>query len=878
MNRKKLMVLGIVGVMIVSCLSVRADDRGQSQFLFPPRKTDGVFPRHYRPARTIDCLHLKLDIKVIMSESRVEATAHYQFEPIHDSVKEIHFDAIEMEIEKVNCNASAELDWTYADNKLHITFEDSLPIDKTYNLSITYKATPEGGMYFTDSKHVAPQSPDQLYTLNEDTWGSHWIPCVDYPNDRMVTEMVATVPKEFTTLSNGLLVESTIEGDWKTDHWKQEIPHVIYLVSLVVGKFDIVKDEWNGIPVEYYVEEGLAGDARPSMGKTPAMIEFFSDYFGYEYPYEKYAQVAVRYFRAGGMEHTTATTLFEWAVIDETARLDTDYDGLIAHELAHQWFGDLVTCESWPQLWLNEGFATLSDALWFEHEKGEDAYLEAISGKMESYINSSRRYTRPIVTNTFDNPWEMFDSHSYPKGASVLHMLRQQLGDELFRKSLKLYLHQNAVGLVDTDDLMEAIEEATGKPMDRFFEQWVFSAGHPKVEVKHEWLPKTKQVKLRIQQTQEMEEGAPAFAFPLEIEVATEDETILESFDMSKKDETVFIDCPKAPKRINVDPSIKVLMELTHKKSQDMLLEDLRNGSTIIVRIRAAREFDDDDDDRVIDALEHTLNHDSYWKVQQTAAQSLGKIHNEKTRKILMKASHHPHPNVRREVIEQLGKYYKDEEIYAILVERFKEDESIHVVTAAVNGLSNLKLEKAAAVLLPGLQRESHRNKIRTAVMNALVDFEEPKVYSSLVKYSKDPNPRGVRHTAIRGLGRLVDKIEKHQDKTRELLLDYLESESDSIKRAAISALQDLKDEKAIPQLRRVANDDSEEGIRNQADGAIQEIRKEEVPDLAGKNSRRIDELEDENKKLEERLEKLEKALELLKKDDNNDESENDEQ
>ncbi|MEW6234285.1 MAG: M1 family aminopeptidase [Candidatus Omnitrophota bacterium] len=863
--RKLLWGISFFIFMLTAIAGSAAADRIADGFrLFPPKKIDGVFNRSYQPERTVDCEHLTLEIKVFMKEMRIEATAKYQFRPLYDGVSSIRFDAKDMKIEKVECDAPGSMDWTYADNALLITFSQSLPMDRSYNMSIAYSAAPKEGMYFSDSQHAAPVNPDQLYTLNEPNQAKNWFPCLDYPNDRMVTEMIATVPKEFVTLSNGLLVESKEEGEWRTDVWKQKIPHVVYLVSLVVGHFDIVRDDWKGIPVEYYVEKGLAKDARPSMGKTPAMIDFFSDFFGYPYPYEKYAQAAVRDFRAGGMEHTTATTLHEWTVMDEEARLDADQDGLIAHELSHQWFGDLITCKSWPELWLNEGFATYSDALWFQHAEGEDRFLDAMMGNMVEYINSSRSYTRPIVDNRFANPDEMFDSHSYPKGACVLHMLRNQLGDDLYRKIMKRYLEKFAPGLVDTDDFLETIQEVSGRPMDRFFEQWIYTPGHPKIKASHEWLPKLKQVRVRLQQTQEAADGAPAYAFPLEIDVATKSGILHHTADIAKKDETVSIHCQEPPISVDINPRLKVLMELAHEKSQEMLLEELQNGSTIVIRLRALSALSGKDDERIIDALAKRLNEDSYWKVQSEAAEVIGRFQTEKTKKILLAACHHPNPKVRRTVVSQLGKFYKDKDAFEAAADRFKNDKSIYVIAAAADSLQRIKLDGVYSILRPGLDRESYRDTVRSAALNALIELEEPRIYSELDKFSKDPYSRGIRMTAMRGLGELAEKTKKNANKTREMLLEYLQSSSDRIRSGAISGLQALKDEKAIPHLHRVAKDDASESLRSQADNAIKEIRREKGSQLSADNAKRLDDLFDQQKKFETRVKELEETVKRL--------------
>lgn len=839
--------------------------------LFPPQLKDGVFPHHYRPDRTVDFDHLKLEIKVFMKEMRIEGTAHFTVRPLHNRVKTIRFDAYMLDIKNVVCPGASDLKWNYSDNSLYVNFAQNLPADRTQQISIEYTGNKlkaggrfGGGMMFTDSQHVAQESADQMFTLNEPFGASAWIPCGDYPNDRLVTEIYATVPQEFTTLSNGLLLDSKKDGEWRTDHWAQKVAHPTYLVSLVVGHFDVVRDEWRGVPVEYYVEKGLANDARPSMGKTPQMIDFYSNYLDCPYPYEKYAQVAVRYFTAGGMEHTTATTMHQWIVMDENARQDTDMDSLIAHELSHQWFGDYATCESWPQLWLNESFATFMDALWDEHAKGKDAYLEAMLERLEGYVGESRAYTRPIVDNRFEDAGEMFDGHSYPKGAFVLHMLRNQLGPDLFQKSLQDYLKKNAPGLVNTNDLRKSIEAVSGRPMDRFFEQWIFRPGHPKLQVQHEWREKEKQVKLTLKQTQEIKEGDPAFAFPLTVEICADGDPIRKTFEISKKEESVFVDCPQAPKSVNVDPDLQVLMELDHKKSEDMLLYDLEKGSTIIVRIRAARALADNRNDVTRAALLKSAKSDPYLRARFEAIATLTKDRSPETLVALLSLIKDPEPKIRNRIVNALDGFYKEKKAIDALLDRVQNDSSHNVQADAARVVARLKPENACGILRKGLNVSSWEFRMQTAAMDALVDLHDPGVYDDLVRFSKDPYSRDVRSTAIRGLGRLAGKIKKNENKTLTLLLEYLKSPADSIRQAAISGLQDLGQEDAIPQLRWVEQNDGEKHVREAAGRAAAEIRKGKDGDLAAQNAGRIDKLEDQNKKLEDRLKELETQLKAI--------------
>ncbi|MBI1387549.1 MAG: hypothetical protein GC154_03785 [bacterium] len=843
--------------------------------LFPPQLVDGVYPRHYRPNRTVDFKHMTLNIQVFMDEQRVEGVVHYLMTPLHDAVTTVRLDAVDMEILDVRSTAGVPFSWNYFDNQVYVTFEKPLPVNES-ELSIQYKAQPKDSMYFSEADHMPAVHPDQMYTLCEPFGASMWFPANDYPNDRMQTEMVATVPKQFVTLSNGLLIDSKEDGAWRTDHWKMEIPHASYLVSLVVGDFDVVHDEWRGKPVDYYVEAGRAEDAMPSLGKTPDMLEFFSEFLDYPYPYEKYAQSMVRYFLAGGMEHTSATTMFEYLTIDKEARVDTHYDWLIMHEMAHQWFGDLLTCEKWGQLWLNESFATYTEALWERHAEGEDSYELYMREKAETYIGESHSYTRAIDTNEFADPREMFDRHTYPKGGFVLYMLHQQLGEDLFRKSMHQYLVDNAPGLVDTDDYMEAIEKATGKPMDRFFEQWIYSPGHPKVKVSHEWLPDTKQVKLHIQQTQEMEKGRPAFAFPLEIEIPTPSGVVNETIQIGLKDETAFIDCPDTPGTIDVDPHGRVLMELDHNKSLDMNLYDLQHGSTGIVMIRAIEPLKNEREPRVVDALAACASSDANYRVRVEAAAALGVIQTPEAKAALLSLTGIENHDVRESVMRALGRFRDDADAIRALRTAL-DDKAIHVVAAAARALARADENGAASAVRPLLNRPSHRETIRTAAIGALVGLKDKSIFSTLVKYSKDPYHRDLRIPAIQNIGQLAYDTKSHEKEALDLLVDRLDSNDPRVRGAAIAGLKSLRNEDAIPYLQRYAEGGAAFGgsfdpqnLRKQASDAIASIRRDRESELAAKNAERLDKMELDRKKLQDRVDELEQTLKKLSKSANN--------
>ena len=335
--------------------------------------------------------------------------------------------------------------------------------------------------------------------------------------------MIATVPAGMTAISNGRLLrrtENRARGT-ATFHWKQAIPHVSYLVTLVAGEYEAIRYRWKKVPLTVWAPRGRKADAARACDKTPKMMEFFSSFTGAPYPYEKYDQVFVQDFIFGGMENTTATTLTDTALLDRRSFLDASMDSLVAHELAHQWFGDLLTCRDWSQAWLNEGFATYFDALFREHDLGRDEYLQNVLSLRDNYFQEDgRNYRRSIVTTRYRDPVELFDRHLYEKGALVLHMLRGVLGDDDFRRSLRHYVARHREGSVETVDLRRAVEEVTGRNLEPFFDQWVHRAGHPEIKATFSWDEKRRTATVSVKQAQSAVDDTPlVFRMPLAVAV-----------------------------------------------------------------------------------------------------------------------------------------------------------------------------------------------------------------------------------------------------------------------------------------------------------------------------------------------------------------------
>lgn len=415
--------------------------------------------------------------------------------------------------------------------------------------------------------------PGQIHTQGQPDFTRIWLPSHDHPNEKMTTEVIVTVPEGYQVLSNGRLLSKDdmagdpVEGDGNEGrrrwHWLQDQPHPIYLVTLVVGQFDIVTLAEEPVPMRIWAPLGRGRQCLEVFKDTPRMMAYFVDQFG-EYPWAKYDQVTPRHYTMGAMENTSASTFYIQAA-SSTARAERD---IIAHELIHQWFGNLVTCESWEHLWLNEGWASMGEALWAEEEArqaGEDpeaAYL----GKIARFLTTQRmnQTSAPLfpglASKQFNQPFENFfkTDNPYGKGALVLHMLRRQLGDRAFFEGSRLFLRRHAFGSADTDDFRRALEEVSGVSLQRFFEQWVMRPGIPSLEVDLDWDSGASAVVVRVRQLQTIDRHNPAYAFDLPLAIVHGGERRMVRMAVDGRVSELRVAIPSRPSRVEVDPGLEI--------------------------------------------------------------------------------------------------------------------------------------------------------------------------------------------------------------------------------------------------------------------------------------------------------------------------------
>jgi aminopeptidase N len=817
--------------------------------------------------RRIDIQHIRLDLSLDLEAQSLEGTAQIDFTVLQPG-RQVMLDAVDHDVSGIwHAPGQGEpiaLEFENTGRQLQIDMGRKLERGEKYRLRIAYAVTePASGMHFFKPSDAEPDVPWMAWTQGEPRHNHHWFPCVDHPSERQSTEVLATVDQRFRVLSNGRLIESApVGGDRTRYHWLQEKPHVAYLVTLVVGEFAIVEDEWRGRPVTYYAPPEHQAEIAATFGRTIEMLDFFSEKFGIEYPWDQYAQVVVEQFVAGGMENTSATTLYDGVIHDERALLDSTPDRLIAHELGHQWWGDLVTCKDWAHLWLNEGFATYCEVLWWEHALGKDEADYLLWGK-SGLARSGSPQQRPIVDRFYPAPRTMFDNRAYPKAGWVLHMLRNRVGDEDFFRALQRYGTAYAFQTAETSDLRKVFSELTGLSLERFFYDWTERPGHPILSVATTWQPEDRLVKIVIRQEQKEE----PFAFPLTVELVAEDtaESVTLEREIDERELTVYVPMPGRPRLVRVDPGFTLLAQVKESKSDDLWKQQLVAAPSVVERIRAVEHFGDSKKAADRKLLATALQEDDFYGVRVEAATALGKSGGDLSRDALIEGLQSEHPKVRRSCAEALAKFADDDKAAGALRAALQTDEPSYYVRAAViESLSKLTPEMELETLVPLLEVDSHREVIRQAALTAMGRTKNADALPALIDWTKKGRHRNCRIAAMKALANFLIRQEvpaAQQTESIELLTSYLAGDGPYQRRAAAESLGALGriGEPAVPQLTAVAQHDADQRVRSAAESAIKAIRDR---DGDGKEVQRLrkelEDLRELNETLEDRLLKLE--------------------
>jgi aminopeptidase N len=678
---------------------------------------DTAWKKEYRETATRinDLVHTKLEVKPDFSKSWLYGKAWITLKPHFYATDSLTLDAKGMEIKKIALIKGTQqlpLKYTYDDWQLKIHLDKTYKATETYTVYVEYTAKPDEfeekyaqgamlgikGMYFINPKGEDKNKPTQIWTQGETESNSAWFPTIDKTQQKTTQELTVTVADKYVTLSNGKLVSQKKNADGThTDYWKMELPHSPYLFFLGVGEYAIIKDSWRGKEVNYYVEKEYASVAKKIFGNTPEMISFFSKITGVDYPWVKYSQITGRDYVAGAMENTTATIHQESAQQDARELVDgNNWEGTIAHELFHQWFGDYVTAESWSNLTVNESFADYSQTLWDEYKYGKDAGDAENYQGMQGYLMSGSD-KKDLVRFHYKDREDMFDAVSYQKGGRILHMLRNAVGDSAFFKSLNNYLTTNKFKAAEAHQLRLAFEEVTGRDLNWFFNQWYFGSGHPTVDISYLYNDTTGIAQVIVRQTQKTK----IFTLPIAIDVYNGAAKTRYNVWSKNAADTFTFTYKTRPDLINVDADKVMLWVKKDAKTLENYIHQYTYAGNYVDRREAIEIAAKNQADPKAAALLKTALTDKYKGLRAFTISKLDlkkeNIKNSVEPVLADIAKNDKAATVKAAAIDRLGEYNKKE--YAELFKNAVNDSSYTVAGNALAALANVDPEASAAIV-----------------------------------------------------------------------------------------------------------------------------------------------------------------------------------
>jgi aminopeptidase N len=753
MNKFNIIILSYLSVVIFACAAKKntASTAGNND---PVINLDTLTvtaggdskepePKIYRAANTklSDLLHTKLEVRFDWANSWLYGKATIDIKPYFYKQSKLFLNARGMDIYKVQLlkdKVYSDLKYAYENDSLKIELDREYTRNDKYTVCIEYKSKPndlksggsrainsDKGLYFINPKGEDKNKMPQIWTQGETQSNSAWFPTVDSPNERMTDEIYITVDDKYTTLSNGDLTEQIKNSDGtRTDHWKMDLPHAPYLVMMGVGEFKVVKDKkWNGKEVNYYVEKEYEPYAKAIFGNTPEMIEFYSTKLGVPYAWTKYAQIVARDYVSGAMENTTATLHGDFVYQTDRELLDGSRgEDVISHELFHQWFGDLVTCESWSNLPLNESFATYGEYLWEEYKYGLDAADAHSYESRMGYLAEASQKQEDLIRFDVEQREDMFDGHSYNKGGQVLHMLRKYVGDEAFFASLKLYLERNKFTSVEIHNLRLAFEEVTGEDLNWFFNQWFLSSGHPELDIKYVYDGTAKKITINVQQQQDFK-TTPLFRIPLYVDIYSEGKVQREKIVITKAKQDFAFDAATKPSLVNFDAEKQLLCRKNENKSMEEYIFQYKNAPKFLDRLEALQAFKGNlGNAPVYNTVKEALK-DKWSGNRKLAINMLQDIAAEKEEEVkpilIAIAKSDEKTKVRAEAIEFLAANYKGDDLKQ-LYQQSVTDKSYAVMGSSLSALALIDPVSGLAKAKE-LENETSDN-VRYAVMDVYAE------------------------------------------------------------------------------------------------------------------------------------------------------------
>jgi len=812
-------------------------------FIFP----DSIFAQslpqgkyHRIRERTIDIIHYKAELSFDFKTKAIAGTATITFTPF-SKTKTFSLDAIRLHIEKIKLTHNDTIQpFTFdpAEQTLNLIADQYFSTNDTLTITINYHAQPNAGMYFL--KDHAHDGQFYVYTYGEGGLHANWLPIYNDVNEKFSTEMLVTVPQPYTVISNGDLINVEQHSSREqTFHWKQQLPHSTYLIAIYVGEFERgdLQSAFGEIPLRYWVTKGRSKEGAYAFRNTTKMVEFFSNKFNYQYPWDKYDQIAFPDFSIGGMEHTSVTGIRASVLRNENAPLNYSlpdferyytiwtFEGIISHELAHHWFGNNLTCRSLNYLWLNESFATYCQMLWDEVSSGRDEFHLVRREARDRYLKYVAKHhkIRPLEYAYYDGPGDMYVIEiTYFKGALILHTLRNILGDEDFFQTMSYFMHKHEFSNVISTDFKIAIEEATGKNLDWFFDDWIYGGGYPIFEVSYNYLSGHQRIDLTVKQIQPIIEGQNLFKLPVEITFATSKGLNKETIWVENNVDQFLFNCDEQPLMVSFDGKGSLVAEIRFDKSLDELVYQIKNDE-LPGRIWALRQMAQKypAHPKSLQTISAILSGQFFWGLKAEATLLLGKLRTADSEKEILKALKSPDYRIRKAAVLALREFRID---FAerTLKNIITKDKHTDIVATAIVALARTNPDANIDFIRQQINRPAWYDEIRLACLTAFEIIGDKRLIPDIEPFTGEKFHEHLRTTALNAW----KSCGSSDPKLHQVLMNCAEDAQPGVKSHAIGMLGDLFVKQAVPLLEKIVDESGDIDLQVTAESALNEIKR----------------------------------------------------
>lgn len=742
----------------------------------------------------INLVHIKIEGELNYSSKSFVATANLSIK-LGNDVKELLLEASSFSILSIKIDDDMAA-YSYDMEIIHIEIPKKYR-GKEVNVGVGYVVTdPKEGLHFITKDKYGPSVQNQVWSTGEGQTkhfevveeNRYWFPNVSGPSTKCTSETIITVPKEQEVISNGELLNVGDLGDRRRFHWKMDTLHSTYLISIVAGEFDSKVEQFNNVKLMYYVPRGRKQDIDRAFHSTKDFLEFFGKYTGIQYPYSKFAQTCVYGAPFGGMENITANTLTERMLHDERAHLDYNYEENVGHHMAHQWFGNIVTCKTWEDVWLNESFAIFAYAQYLNYKYGENDYQYYYLEKIDYLTETKNILGGEEVCSTYsDNPRQSFGRYNIEKGAIVLSSLTNLLGEEIFRKAIGRYFSEFKYGAASTGDFQNVVTETFGQDLDWFFGEFVYARGFPELHVDYYFSEKEKVLRIKFEQKQQTPR-----AYRLKLRVATSMGSLESkegSVELNGRSETLSVPCDSEPKFVCIDPDQSIVGKVEVEESLEESLAKIKSDRHLVCRIRAIRRLKSSYGKEIIMAMSDILdNKDEHWSIASEAARILGSIASEDSFNILKRYSQHIHPKVRKSIVSSIGEF-KTKQAYDLLQTLLRMEKSYYVIGEILHSLGKTGLMESMGTLIKGLKEYSHGDAIAIGSIRGIAKLGTEMGVRELLRVSQSSPNNKLRLVAIQELSFFVE-----DSNVKSSILRMIESDDQEIRETSFDVALKSKD------------------------------------------------------------------------------------